>query len=129
MTEPIRWLPLQAITILHDRSLALHGGLNGLRDPGLLESAMQRPANRHAYEGVVDLAEFAATYAAAISSNHPFADGNKRAAFLAMTAFLELNGERLIAPQAESALTIFRLAAGEMTIDDLSAWVRANLDD
>jgi len=129
MTEPIRWLPLPAIIILHDRSLAFHGGLSGLRDPGLLESAMQRPANRHVYDGVVDLAELAATYAAAISSNHPFTDGNKRAAFLAMTAFLELNGERLIAPQAEAALTIFRLAAGEMTIEDLAAWVRENLDD
>jgi death-on-curing protein len=121
------WLRIETILMLHDRGLALHGGPAGVRDLGLLESALARPANRHAYDGVDDIAELAATYAAAISSNHPFVDGNKRAAFLALGAFLELNGKRLVAPQAEAALTIFRLAAGQMTIEDLAAWIRANL--
>ncbi len=76
-----------------------------------------------------DLAELAATYAGAICSNHPFADGNKRAAFSALTIFLELNGKRLVAPQADAALTIFKLAAGGLTISELASWVRANLAD
>ena len=126
--EPI-WLRIETILMLHDRGLALHGGPSGVRDLGLLESALARPANRHAYEGVEDLAELAATYASGISSNHPFVDGNKRAAFLAMGAFLDLNGERLIAPQAEAALTIFKLAAGGLTIPETASWVRVNLAD
>ena len=90
---------------------------------------MARPINRYAYEGLVDIVELSATYASAISSNHPFVDGNKRAAFLAMGAFLDLNGKRLIAPQAEAVLTIFKLAAGGLTIDGLASWVRDNLAD
>lgn len=122
--EP-NWLRIETILLLHDRGLALHGGSAGLRDRGLLESALARLV----YEGVEDLAELAATYASAISSNHPFVDGNKRAAFLALGAFLELNGKRLIAPQAEAALTIFKLDAGGSTIEDLASWVRGNLAD
>jgi death-on-curing protein len=126
--EP-RWLKIETILILHDRGLALHGGPEGVRDLGLLESALARPINRYAYEGLVDIVELSATYASAVSSNHPFVDGNKRAAFLAMGAFLDLNGKRLIAPQAESVLTIFKLAAGGLTIDELASWVRDNLAD
>ncbi len=107
----------------------MHGGPSGVRDLGLLESALARPINRHAYEGLEDVAELAATYASAISSNHPFVDGNKRAAFLAMGAFLDLNGKRLVAPQAEAALTIFKLAAGDLTVEELAAWIRVNLAD
>ena len=83
MSEP-RWITKTGIIALHDRSLALHGGLSGLRDEGLLESALARPLNLYAYEGVDAIAALAATYAVALSSNHPFVDGNKRTAFLAM---------------------------------------------
>jgi death-on-curing protein len=125
MPEPI-WIEEQAVLILHDRSIALHGGAEGLRDGGLLTSALQRPKNRHFYDGVDDIPELAATYAVAISGNHPFADGNKRAAFQSMTLFLRRNGYRLIASQPDAALTILALAAGKREVPDLTAWVRAN---
>jgi death on curing protein len=125
MAEPI-WLAEQAVIILHDRSIALHGGPGGIRDPGLLASALQRPQNRFHYEGVDDIADLAATYAVAISSNHPFVDGNKRAAFQGLTLFLRLNGMRLTASQADAALTILALAAGRFDLPQLADWVRAN---
>lgn len=123
MGEP-EWLELDSVVALHDRSLALHGGAEGFRDQGLLESALARPFNRFAYEGVDDIAELAATYASAISSNHPFIDGNKRAAFQAMLLFLRLNGFRLKADREEAAAAIYTLAAGEMDITTLSAWIK-----
>ena len=88
-----------------------------MRDQGLLDSALARPQNRFHYEGVVDYAALAATYAGAIAANHPFIDGNKRAAFLAAGLFLDKNGLRLEADQVEAALTILELAAGKLTID------------
>ena len=124
MTEP-RWIAKEALIVLHDRSIGLHGGAPGLRDGGLLESALQRPANRFHYEEVGDLYELAATYIVAIASNHPFADGNKRAAFLAGGLFIRLNGLRLIADQAEAAMTVLAVAAGERETDRLAAWLRA----
>ncbi|HQN51718.1 MAG TPA: type II toxin-antitoxin system death-on-curing family toxin, partial [Phenylobacterium sp.] len=90
-SEP-RWVLKDALLVLHDRSIALHGGAPGLRDEGLLESAMARAANRFHYEGVTDVCELAATYLVALASNHPFVDGNKRTAFLAAALFLALNG-------------------------------------
>lgn len=125
MSEPV-WLEEQAILVLHARSIALHGGADGLRDAGLLSSALQRPQNRHHYEGVDDVVELAATYAAALSGNHPFADGNKRAAFQALILFLRLNGRRLTASQSDAALTILALAAGKIGLPELTLWVRAN---
>ncbi len=98
-----------------------------MRDRGLLESALQRPANRFHYEGAEDLCDLAATYAAAISGNHPFADGNKRAAFQAMTLFLRLNGLSLKVDQGEAAAAIYSLAAGELDIDRLAEWLRRNV--
>lgn len=124
--EPV-WVRIEAIKVLHERSLALHGGPSGVRDEGLLESALDRPKNRFHYEGVTDLVELAAIYAVAVSGNHPFADGNKRAAFHAMTLFLRLNGRRLVADQAEAAQTIFRLAAGEMDQAQLTDWLRSRI--
>jgi death-on-curing protein len=118
------WLRSEAIRVLHERSLALHGGPSGVRDEGLLESALERPKNRFHYEGVDDLIELAATYAVAVSGNHPFIDGNKRAAFHAMTLFLRINDKRLAADQADAARTIFRLAAGEIGLPELVAWLR-----
>ncbi len=124
--EPV-WVHIEALKVLHERSLALHGGPSGVRDHGLLESALERPKNRFHYESVSDICELAATYAAAISGNHPFIDGNKRAAFHAMTLFLRLNGLRLKADQADAARTIFRLAAGELDISALTDWLRTRV--
>jgi death-on-curing protein len=124
--EPV-WVHIEALKVLHERSLALHGGPSGVRDHGLLESALERPKNRFHYESVSDVGELAATYAAAISGNHPFIDGNKRAAFHAMTLFLRLNGLRLKTDQADAARTIFRLAAGELDISALTDWLRTRV--
>ncbi len=123
--EP-KWIALEALLALHDRTIALHGGAPGVRNQGLLESALMRPINRHSYEVVSDLPELAAIYADAISSNHPFADGNKRAAFQALALFLRLNGLRLSAGQVDAARTILDLAAGKLSVDELTKWVRAN---
>lgn len=126
MTEPT-WLHAEALIVLHSRSLALHGGPEGLRDAGLLESALQRPMNRFHYEGVDDVVELAATYAVAICGNHPFVDGNKRAAFHAMALFLRVNGKRLVADQVDAALTIMALAAGKLDVEALTAWLRTRV--
>ena len=122
--EP-RWVTKEGLVVLHDRSIALHGGAPGLRDEGLLESALTRPANLFHYEGVDDVCVLAATYLVAVVSNHPFADGNKRAAYLAMGLFLMKNGRRLTAEPAEAALTVLSVAGGERDVDALAAWVRA----
>ncbi len=129
MTSPFepRWITRHGLLLLHDRSLALHGGAEGMRDEGLLDSALARPQNRFHYEGVAELAALAATYASAIAASHPFIDGNKRAAFLAAGLFLEKNGSRLEADQVDSALTILALAAGKLTIDELAAWIRGRI--
>jgi death-on-curing protein len=125
--EPI-WVQALAIRVLHERSLALHGGPSGVRSEGLLESALERPKNRFRYDGVDDLLELAATYAVSVSGNHPFVDGNKRASFLAMALFLRVNGKRLTADQADAARTIFKLAAGEMDIAGLTEWLRTRVE-
>jgi death-on-curing protein len=125
--ESPRWITKAGIILLHDRSLALHGGMVGLRDEGLLESALARPLNRHAYEAVDDIIELAATYALALSSNHPFVDGNKRTAFLAMGLFLEKNGLKLTADPVDATITMLQVAAGDLDIEDLALWLRANV--
>lgn len=124
-----RWITKPGIIALHDRSLALHGGKRGLRDEGLLDSALARPRNRHDYEGCADIVDLAATYALAVSSNHPFIDGNKRSAFLAAGLFLETNGLRLTASPADAALTMFKLAAGEMDAEAMAGWLGANVQE
>jgi death-on-curing protein len=121
--EP-RWPAKESLIVLHDRSIALHGGAPGLRDEGLLESALARPANVFHYEGVDDVCVLAATYLVAVASNHPFADGNKRAAFLAAGLFLRLNGRRLIAEQADAARAVLAVAAGQRDIDEIANWIR-----
>lgn len=126
MTEPI-WIAKATVMALHDRSLALHGGAAGLRDEGLLDSALDRPRNRFAYEGTEDFALLAATYGVGVSANHPFADGNKRAAFLCLTLFLRLNGMRLKASQADATRIIFDVAAGNLAIDGLADGVREHI--
>lgn len=119
------WVSKLAIQVLHDRSLSLHGGAPGVRDEGLLESALARPANRFHDEGVNDVCALAATYLVAIAGNHPFADGNKRAAFLATGLFLRLNGRRFTASRTEAARVVLAVAAGDRDLDQLEAWIRS----
>jgi death-on-curing protein len=123
--EPI-WLEKAAILALHDRTLALHGGPCGLRDEGLLDSAMARPVHRFLYEADDSLARLAAAYAVGIASNHPFLDGNKRAAYQALILFLAINGAPLQADKIDAINTMLAVAAGKIDIDTLAEWIRAN---
>ncbi len=118
-----RWVSQQALVLLHDESLAEHGGSPGLRDAGLLESALARPKNLAAYESP-DHAALAASYGVGLAKNHAFVDGNKRAAFLAVGLFLYLNGFRLTASQAQATLTMLALASGELSEAAFAAWLR-----
>lgn len=123
-----RWLERRAVLLLHDESLAMFGGASGLRDEGLLDSALARAQNRLAYSPTADSAELAAASAHGLAQNHPFLDGNKRTAFMALGLFLAINGERLIAPQIDAIAVMLGVAAGEISEKDLAAWIRANLE-
>ncbi len=127
MTEPL-WLDRELILLLHDDILAATGGAAGVRDEGLLDSALARPLNRFAYEGLADIVELAATYAVAIASNHPFIDGNKRSAFMALGLFLEENGLTLTATDDDATEAMLGVARGEVTIEALTAWLRPRVD-
>jgi death-on-curing protein len=118
-----RWIDRRALLLLHDESIAEHGGAAGIRDEGLLESALARPLNLVAY-GDPDWAELAASYGVGLAKNHPFVDGNKRAAFLAVGLFLALNGHRLVATQADATLTMLSVAAGSLDEPGFAAWLR-----
>jgi death on curing protein len=118
-----RWIDRRLLMLLHDESLAMHGGVSGLRDAGLLESALARPLNLAAC-GEPDVCELAACYVFGLAQDHLFVDGNKRAAFLAVGLFLGLNGHRLTASQAESTVAMFELAAGEWDESTYAAWLR-----
>ncbi|AOG03721.1 type II toxin-antitoxin system death-on-curing family toxin [Bosea sp. RAC05] len=122
--EPI-WLLTEAVIDIHTEQLAMFGGPDGVRDLGLLESALARPRNRFAY-GETDLAALAASYAFGIARNHPFIDGNKRVALLAMVTFLGLNNVALDVSNAAAAAAILALAAGEVDEDGLTQWLRDN---
>ncbi len=122
----MRWISKQALLLLHDESLAEHGGASGIRDEGLLESALARPENLAAY-GDPDTAALAAAYCYGLAKNHPFIDGNKRAAFLAAGLFLALNGQRLVVSQAEATVTVLALAASEITEDAFAEWIRVHM--
>lgn len=120
-----RWVDRRVLLLLHDESLALHGGASGLRDEGLLDSALSRPQQRASYgQPPPDLADLAAAYASGLVKNHPFVDGNKRAAFLAVGLFLGLNGWRLTASQVDATLHVMALAAGEMDEAAFAGWLR-----
>lgn len=124
-----RWITKQALVLLHDESLATHGGTQGMRDEGLLHSALMRPQNILAYAeagNLPDAAELAASYGVGIAKNHPFIDGNKRAAFLSVGLFLYLNGLRLQASQAEATVTMLAVAAGDISEEDFAAWLRGH---
>ena len=120
-----RWVDKGALVLLHDESLAEHGGRAGIRDEGLLESALGRARNLAAC-GSPDVAELAASYAVGLAKNHAFVDGNKRAAFLAMGLFLYLNGHRLVATQADATLTVLGVADGSVAEPALADWMRQN---
>ena len=118
-----RWIDRRLLVLLHDESLTMHGGASGLRDEGLLELALARPLNLAAY-GQPDVAALAASYAFGLAQNHPFVDGNKRAAFLSVGLFLGANGQRLTASQAEATVAIFGLASGDIDEATFAAWLR-----
>jgi death on curing protein len=124
VTEPF-WLTRQMIVAIHDEQLAIHGGASGLRDEGMLESALDRPKNKWAYENA-ELADLAAAYAFGIARNHPFVDGNKRTSLLALYTFLGVNGFDFNVPEAEAAAIILSLAAGEVSEESLARWIRDN---
>lgn len=121
----IVWLTSDLVQAIHARQLRLFGGPPGLRDEGALESALSHPMNRAAY-GVTDLAELAAAYAFGIAKNHPFIDGNKRAAFLSLITFLGLNGIDFLVEEAQAVVMVRGLAAGEIDEDGLTRWIRDN---
>lgn len=126
MTGEPRWLSKKALLLLHEESLAEFGGLSGVRDEGLLDSALARPRNEHAYNPGSSLAELAASYGFGVAKNHAFVDGNKRVAFLSVGLFLALNGHRIVADQVDAIQTILAVAAGEVDQAGLSAWIRKN---
>ena len=125
MTQP-KWLPLNFILEIHSAQIAEHGGADGIRDEGLLESALSRPLNAFNY-GVDDLCELAALYGCGIIQNHPFLDGNKRTGLVALELFLELNGLRLMASDEETLATILAVASGEWSAPELTTWLRAQV--
>jgi len=125
VSDPI-WVSRAALELLHDESLKEHGGAEGLRDSGLLDSALARAQNLFAYEEVSDVCRLAATYAFGIVKNHPFVDGNKRAAFIAAGLFLRMNGAGLHADRAEAVLVMLDLASGELTELQFAEWLRKN---
>jgi death-on-curing protein len=126
MKEP-KWIDRRALALLNRESLAEHGGQAGVLDEGLLESALARPRQLLSYEANSDLARLAAAYAAGLVRDHPFVDGNKRAAFLAVGLFLGLNGFRLVADPVDATRTVVALAPGEMSEPEFGAWIRTRM--
>ena len=118
-----RWLSKQALLLLHEESLAEHGGARGLRDEGLLESALARPLNLAAY----GTAQLAACYGVGLAKNRAFVDGNKRAAFLAVGLLLALNRKRLVASQLDATQTMLAVAAGETDEAGCAVWIGGHL--
>ena len=127
MREPV-WLREDVVRAIHGRQISEHGGAPGVRDDGLLASALARPRNILAYwKKTPDLAALAAAYAFGIARNHPFVDGNKRVALVICRTFLLLNGCDLVAPPAEKYLTIVGVAEGHVSERRLAAWIRKRL--
>lgn len=126
MTQPWVWVTREVALAAHAEQLAEHGGGEGVRDAGLLESAMMRPRNLAAY-GEPDAAALAAAYAYGIARNHPFVDGNKRTAAVVSEAFLALNGWTLGASDAELVVAFLALAAGELGEEELADWFRGHV--
>jgi death on curing protein len=123
--EPV-WLDADVALAIHERQLAEHGGGVGVRDAGLLESALGRPVNRWAY-GEDDPAALAAAYAFGVARNHPFIDGNKRTAWVLARLFLRLNGQHLVFDQHDAIRTVLALASGDLSEDELADWFRGHI--
>ncbi len=120
------WLDPEILLAAHDEQLAEHGGATGIRDPGLFESALARPRNVAAY-GQPDAASLAAAYAFGLAKNHPFIDGNKRVAFIALEYFLQLNGFLLTADDSQCVLVMLSVASGALGENDLADWIRKHM--
>lgn len=125
MNESWRWLAAGVLLAVHEEQLAEHGGAAGVRDLGLFESALARPQNLAAY-GEPDAAALAAAYGVGLAKNHPFVDGNKRTAFVAVELFLALNGFDLVADDANCVLTMLAVAAGSLDEPAFAAWLRSH---
>ena len=126
MTGEPRWIGKKALLMLHEESLAMFGGASGLRDEGLLDSALARPLNTHAYNADSTLADLAASYGFGLAKNHAFLDGTKRAAFLSIGIFLSINGHKLVADQVDAIQTMLAVAAGELDERGFAAWIQKN---
>jgi len=124
--EP-RWVPRLVVEAIHFDQLQSHGGAPGLRDEGALEAALARPRHRRAFRPRADLASLAAAYAHGLARGHPFHDGNKRTAFLVMVVFLETNGRRFRAPEAEVVKTMLEAASGSLSEAALARWIRRRI--
>jgi len=124
-TEP-KWLGVESVLVMHEEQITEHGGGVGVRDLGLLDSALARPRNAWSY-GQSDLVALGALYAAGIMRNHPFIDGNKRTGFLAAYAFLYVNGLEIVADEAEVVVHCLSLAASEIDEAEFAAWLRENV--
>ena len=127
MTEPV-WLWTDLVLSIHDEQLRQFGGPTGLRDQGLLESALGRPLNKYVY-GSQDLAQLAAAYGFGLARNHAFVDGDKRIAFLAMVTFLGLNDIEFMVSEADAVAIMLAVATGEIDEDGLTRWIRDNWPD
>ena len=126
MTKPV-WLLKPAVLAIHNRMIAEFGGSAGLRDEGLLDSALARPQHLHHYEDCSELSRLAAAYAAGIIRNHPFVDGNKRTGFMAAYVFLGRNGRTLTADEVSATVMTLRLAASEIDEDEYAVWLAGNI--
>src|ERR1051326_8644240 len=125
MRKPV-WIDERDALVLHDRLIALHGGAAGLRDDGLLKSALARPQQHFAYAHSVDIIDMAAAYTAGVVRNHPFLDGNKNTGFVLGILFLELNGYRFTASEEDAANAMIELAAGNLDETGYSSFLRSN---
>lgn len=123
-----RWVSRSIVRAIHGEQVRQHGGSLGLRDEGLLESALERPRNRWQYEPDSKLSRLAAAYGYGIARNHPFVDGNKRVAFQVMYVFLGLNGYRIVAEEAEVVSIMLDLAAGQIDEEQLAAWLSEHIE-
>ena len=125
--EP-KWLTRAMVDVFQIDLIRQHGGSPGVRDGGLIDSALARPLNRFAYETDVDVIDLAASYAVGLAKNHGYIDGNKRVAFMAMYVFLRINGIRLVAPEPDAVRVMLDVATGALDERTLAAWLRENVD-
>lgn len=126
MSDEWRWVRKPEALEIHELQISAHGGLSGVRDEGLLDSALARPINLANYEGIEDQCALAAAYGYGIARNHPFADGNKRTAFVVSAFFLSLQGIAIETSQEDVVKTILALASGDLSEDNFAEWLRTN---